>query len=241
VREHLRAFLPGHRVTGAATGLRHNEPSAVASAPFGSASILPISWAYISLMGRAGLEQATQGAILNANYIAARLASHYPILYKGKNGLVAHECIIDLRPLKAASGVEVEDVAKRLMDYGFHAPTMSWPVAGTLMIEPTESESKAELDRFCDAMIAIRDEIREIEAGKMDKENNALKRAPHTMHEVTADTWDRPYSRERAAFPLAWVRERKFWPAVARVNNPHGDRNLVCACLPVDAYKENEA
>jgi glycine dehydrogenase len=238
VREHLKAFLPGHRLTGSSTGLRHIEPSAVASAPYGSASILPISWAYIKMMGRSGLKRATQVAILNANYIAARLDPHYPVLYKGKNGRVAHECIIDCRPLKSTSGVEVEDIAKRLMDYGFHAPTMSWPVAGTLMIEPTESESKAELDRFCEAMIAIRNEIREIEAGKMARENNALKRAPHTVFEISADEWDRPYSREQAAFPLSWVRERKFWPSVARINNPYGDKNLVCSCSPLDAYSK---
>lgn len=236
VREHLKPFLPGHALAASAeTGLRGGT-TAVASAPFGSASILPISWAYITMMGREGLKQATQMAILNANYIAARLAPHYPIVYKGKNGRVAHECIIDLRPIKASCGIEAEDVAKRLMDYGFHAPTMSWPVIGTLMIEPTESESKAELDRFCDAMIAIREEIREIEAGRADKEMNVLKRAPHTMFEVMSDKWDRPYSREKAAFPLAWVRERKFWPTIGRINNAYGDRNFVCSCLPIDAY-----
>jgi len=232
VREHLKPFLPGHRLAQDA-GLRADVPSAVASAPFGSASILPISWAYIAMMGREGLKRASEVAILNANYIAARLAPHYPILYKGKNGRVAHECIIDFRPLKAASGIEVEDVAKRLQDYGYHAPTMSWPVAGTLMIEPTESESKAELDRFCDAMIAIREEVREVETGKADKENNVLKRAPHTAAAVTSDSWDRPYPREKAAFPLPWIKERKFWPPVARVNNPHGDRNFMCSCPPV--------
>jgi glycine dehydrogenase len=235
VREHLIPFLPGHSMA-AGTGLRNNGPTAVASAPYGSASILPISWAYITMMGRDGLKQATQAAIMNANYIAKRLEGHYQVLYKGKNGRVAHECIIDLRPLKAASGIEVEDVAKRLIDYGFHAPTMSWPVVGTLMIEPTESESKAELDRFCDAMISIREEIREVESGKLDKENNPLKRAPHTMFAVTSDTWDRPYSRERAAFPLPWVKERKFWPAIARINNAYGDRNFVCSCPPIEAY-----
>jgi glycine dehydrogenase len=232
VREHLKPFLPGHSLS-IATGLRGGE-TAVASAPYGSASILPISWAYITMMGRSGLKQATQMAILNANYLAERLAPHYPVLYKGKNGRVAHECIIDLRQLKHA--VEVEDVAKRLMDYGFHAPTMSWPVAGTLMIEPTESESKAELDRFCDAMISIREEIRAIEAGQIDKDNNPLKRAPHTMFEVSSDSWDRPYTRTQAAFPLPWVRERKFWPAIARINNTYGDRNFVCSCLPLESY-----
>jgi glycine dehydrogenase len=234
VREHLKAFLPGTS-TVKNTGLRGGV-SAVASAPFGSASILPISWAYITMMGRDGLKRATEMAILNANYIAKRLEAHYPVLYKGKNGRVAHECIIDLRPLKVTSGVEVEDVAKRLIDYGFHAPTMSWPVPGTLMIEPTESESKAELDRFCDAMISIRQEIRDIEAGQLDKENNPLKRAPHTIMTATMDTWDRPYTRERAVFPLPWVKDRKFWPTVARINNPYGDRNLVCSCLPIESY-----
>jgi glycine dehydrogenase len=233
VREHLRAFLPGHSMA-AGSALRGGV-SAVASAPYGSASILPISWAYITMMGRTGLKQATEAAILNANYIAERLGPHYPILFKGKNGRVAHECIIDCRPLKSA-GIEVEDVAKRLQDYGFHAPTMSWPVVGTLMIEPTESESKTELDRFCDAMISIRIEVREIENGKMDRENNPLKRSPHTMFSVTADHWDRPYSREKAAFPLAWVKQRKFWPSVARVNNAYGDRHFVCSCLPIEAY-----
>ena len=233
VREHLRPFLPGHGL-GQDHGLRGGV-TAVSSAPFGSASILPISWAYITMMGREGLKRASEMAILNANYIAARLAPHYPILYKGQNDRVAHECIVDLRGLKAF--VEVEDVAKRLIDYGFHAPTMSWPVTGTLMIEPTESESKAELDRFCDAMIAIREEIREIETGKADKTNNVLKNAPHTVLTVTSDKWDRPYSREKAAFPLAWVRERKFWPAVARINNAYGDRNFVCSCPPLEAYE----
>jgi glycine dehydrogenase len=236
VREHLKAFLPGHSLASA-MGLRSKGATAVASAPYGSASILPISWAYITMMGRTGLKRATEIAILNANYIAARLAPHYPVLYKGKNGRVAHECIIDCRGLKDA-GIEVEDIAKRLIDYGFHAPTMSWPVPGTLMIEPTESESKAELDRFCDAMIAIREEVSDVASGKLDKENNPLKRAPHTMFEVTSDKWDRPYSRERAAFPLPWVKERKFWPAVARINNAYGDRHFVCSCLPLEAYGE---
>jgi glycine dehydrogenase len=233
VREHLKPFLPGTS-TIKGTGLR-GDISAVASAPFGSASILPISWAYITMMGREGLKRATEIAILNANYIAKRLEGHYPVLYKGKNGRVAHECILDLRPLKPF--VEVEDVAKRLIDYGFHAPTMSWPVVGTLMIEPTESESMAELDRFCDAMIAIRQEIREIEQGKLDKENNPLKHAPHTISVATMETWDRPYSRERAIFPLPWVKERKFWPTVARINNPYGDKNFVCSCPPIESYQ----
>lgn len=244
VREHLKPYLPGHshgsayglRGGGGAEAAKSGKASAVASAPFGSASILPISWAYMTMMGKNGLKRATEVAILNANYIANRLAPHFPILYKGKNGRVAHECIVDFRPLKAASGIEVEDVAKRMQDFGFHAPTMSFPVVGTLMIEPTESESKAELDRFCEMMIAIREEIREVETGKVDKENNVLKRAPHTVRAVSSDVWDRPYTREKAAFPLPWVRERKFWPAVARINNAYGDRNFVCSCLPVESY-----
>lgn len=236
VAQHLKPYLPGHSLY-TESGLRGGV-TAVASAPYGSASILPISWAFITMMGREGLKRATQLAILNANYIAKRLEGHYPIVYKGRNDRVAHECIIDLRPIKASCGIEAEDVAKRLIDYGFHAPTMSWPVIGTLMIEPTESESKAELDRFCDAMIAIREEIREIEAGKADKEMNALKKAPHTITEVTMENWDRPYSRENAAFPLKWVRERKFWPTIARINNIYGDRNFVCSCPPMDTYQE---
>jgi glycine dehydrogenase len=234
VREHLKKFLPGH-ILGAQSGLRSSGNTAVASAPYGSASILPISWAYIAMMGRDGLKKATEVAILNANYIAAKLDPHFPVLYKGAHGRVAHECIVDLRPLKS-SGIEVEDVAKRLIDYGFHSPTMSFPVVGTLMIEPTESESKAELDRFIDAMISIRKEIAAIQEQKMDPLNNPLKRAPHTIHALTSDQWDRPYTREQAAFPLPWVRERKFWPAVARVNNAYGDRNFVCSCLPIEEY-----
>jgi glycine dehydrogenase len=232
VAAHLAPYLPGHSVvlgTGDAHGV-----GAVSSAPWGSASILPISYAYIAMMGGTGLTEATKIAILNANYIAKRLQPHYPVLYKGADGQVAHECIIDVRPLKAF--VEVEDIAKRLMDYGFHAPTMSFPVAGTLMIEPTESESKAELDRFCEAMIAIREEIRAIERGESDVENNALKGAPHTAMMIAADQWNHAYSREQAAFPLPWVRERKFWPSVARIDNVYGDRNLICACPPIEAY-----
>jgi glycine dehydrogenase len=235
VATHLAPFLPGHPVIpvgGAkATG-------AVSAAPWGSASILPISSMYIRMMGAEGLAKATKVAILNANYIAKRLEGHYPVLYKGRNGTVAHECILDTRPLKQSAGVDVEDIAKRLMDYGFHAPTVSFPVAGTLMVEPTESESKEELDRFCDALIAIREEIREIELGIMDRQNNALKNAPHTVHCVTATDWDRPYSRERAAFPAPWTRDFKFWPAVARVESAYGDRHLVCSCPPTDAYAE---
>ncbi|HJR68000.1 MAG TPA: aminomethyl-transferring glycine dehydrogenase [Gemmatimonadaceae bacterium] len=235
VAKHLAPFLPGHPVVAVggakATG-------AVSEAPWGSASILPISYLYIRMMGAQGLAKATKVAILNANYIAKRLEGHYPVLYKGRNGTVAHECILDTRPLKQSAGVDVEDIAKRLMDYGFHAPTVSFPVAGTLMVEPTESESKEELDRFCDALIAIREEIREIELGIMDRQNNALKNAPHTMHRVVATDWDRPYSRERAAFPAPWTRDFKFWPSVARVESAYGDRNLVCSCPPTDAYAE---
>jgi len=235
VREHLQAFLPGHSMAPAGSGLRGGA-TAVASAPYGSASILPISWAYITMMGRDGLKKATETAILNANYIAARLEPHYPILYKGTQGRVAHECIVDLRALKISSEVGVEDVAKRLQDYGLHAPTMSWPVTGTLMVEPTESESKAELDRFCEAMISIREEIREVEKGQAPREGNVLKRAPHTMFAVTSEQWDRPYSRTQAAFPLPWIKDRKFWPSVARINNPYGDKNFICSCLPIEAY-----
>jgi glycine dehydrogenase len=234
VADHLVPFLPGHPVVPV-SGQEHH---AVSAAPWGSASILTISWVYIKLMGAEGLTLASKVAILNANYIAARLADHYPVLYTGKNGTVAHECIVDTRALRGLAGVEVEDIAKRLMDYGFHAPTVSFPVAGTLMIEPTESEAKWELDRFCEAMISIREEIREIELGMLDRESNPLKHAPHTAMVVTADEWDRPYSRQRAAFPNALTRERKFWPAVSRIESAYGDRNLVCACLPMEAYAE---
>ena len=230
VARHLVPFLPGHRVV--APDEQHGA-GAVSAAPWGSASILPISWAFIKLMGGEGLTYAGKLAILNANYVAARLEPHYPVLYKGENGNVAHECIVDPRALKQTSGVEVEDIAKRLMDYGFHAPTVSFPVAGTLMIEPTESEPKAELDRFVEAMIAIREEIRAIEAGRLDKQNNPLKHAPHTAEVVSADAWERPYSREQAAYPAAWSREHKFWPSVGRVESAYGDRNLVCSCPPI--------
>ena len=190
------------------------------------------------MMGEAGLTRATQIAILNANYIASRLDPHFPVLYKGNNGRVAHECIIDVRPYKESAGVIVDDVAKRLMDFGFHAPTMSFPVPGTLMIEPTESESLEELDRFCEAMIAIRQEIQSIIDGEIDAENNPLKGAPHSTKMIAADQWDRPYSRTMAAFPASWVEERKFWPAAARIDNVYGDRNLFCACIPMDEYEE---
>ncbi len=233
VARHLAPFLPGHAVikTGGEKAI-----GAISAAPWGSASVLPISTMYIMMMGGAGLTQSTKIAILNANYLAKRLENAYPVLYKGKNGTVAHECIVDPRPLKAATGVEVEDIAKRLMDYGFHAPTVSFPVAGTMMIEPTESESKGELDRFADALVAIRAEIDDIASGKYPKTDNPLKSAPHTLEVVVADTWTRAYSRELAAFPLPWVRERKFWPSVGRVDNAFGDRNLVCACPPVEEY-----
>jgi len=234
VGKHLAEFLPSHPIIAMGGS---NPIGPVSAAPWGSASILPISWSYIKMMGARGLREATQVAILNANYIAKRLESHYPILYKGKDGLVAHECIFDLRPLKASCGIEVEDVAKRLMDYGFHAPTVSFPVAGTIMVEPTESESKPELDRFCDAMIEIRNEIREIEKGKMPRDNNLLKHAPHTALVVTGDKWDRPYSRARAAYPLKWVADNKFWPAVSRINNVLGDRNLICTCPPISDFE----
>jgi len=235
VKKHLAPFLPGHPVipTGGEDPL-----GTVSAAPFGSASILPIPWVYIRMMGSDGLTHATKMAILNANYIARRLDAHYPVLYKGANGFVAHECILDVRHLKKSAGIEVDDIAKRLMDYGFHAPTVSFPVAGTLMVEPTESEPKSELDRFCDAMIAIRQEIGEIEAGRMDPTNNPLKNAPHTATAVTVEAWNRPYARELAVFPSPATREYKFWPSVARIDAVYGDRNLVCTCLPVEAYKE---
>ena len=231
---HLTPFLPGHPVirTG---GEKATGP--VSAAPWGSASILLISWAYIKMMGAAGLTQATKVAILNANYIARRLDESFPVLYKGKHGFVAHECIVDLRKVKRDAGIEVDDVAKRLMDYGFHAPTTSFPVIGTLMIEPTESEPKAELDRFCEAMIGIRAEIREIETGKASRDKNVLKGAPHTAEVLTADAWDRPYSRQHAAYPMAWVRSHKFWPSVGRLNHVYGDKNLVCSCPPIEAYE----
>jgi glycine dehydrogenase len=248
VKAHLAPFLPGHRCLGDGESARAApEPPGgaagapigpVAAAPFGSASILPISWMYVTMMGGAGLTAATETAILHANYVARRLAAHYPVLYAGPGGLVAHECIVDLRPLKATSGIEVEDVAKRLMDYGFHAPTMSFPVPGTLMIEPTESESKAELDRFVDAMIAIREEIRAIEEGRMDRADNPLKHAPHTAEAVTADTWPHRYSRRVAAYPTVAQEAGKYWPPVARVDNVYGDRNLFCSCIPVTAAEE---
>ncbi|WP_444329677.1 aminomethyl-transferring glycine dehydrogenase [Nisaea acidiphila] len=234
VGEHLAPFLPGHRNLGAP----ESAIGPVSAAPYGSAGILPISWSYIELMGANGLRKATEVAILSANYIAQRLEAHFPVLYKGKNGLVAHECIIDLRPLKDATGVTVDDVAKRLMDYGFHAPTMSFPVAGTLMIEPTESEPLSELDRFCEAMIAIRAEIAEIEGGTYAYEDSPLAHAPHTAGDLMADNWERKYSRERGAFPIKSLREGKYWPPVARIDQAYGDKNLICSCPPVEAYQD---
>ncbi len=238
VAKHLVRFLPGHPVVKL-NG--RDEVGAVSAAPWGSASILPISDSYIKLMGGDGLEYATKIAILNANYIAKRLEPHFPVLYKGAHGTVAHECIVDTRVVKQSSGVEVEDIAKRLMDFGFHAPTVSFPVPGTLMIEPTESEPKDELDRFCDAMISIRKEIREIETGAADKQDNVLKNSPHPMSRVTATAWTHPYTREQAAFPAEWTKDSKFWPAVARVESAYGDRNLICSCPPTDASVEAEA
>jgi glycine dehydrogenase len=236
VREHLAPFLPNHPLVaeaGPATGV-----GPISAAPWGSAGILPISWAYIAMMGGPGLLRATQAAILNANYVARRLHEHYPVLYSGPDGLVAHECILDLRAITHDTGVTAEDVAKRLIDFGFHAPTMSFPVAGTLMVEPTESESKHELDRFCDAMIAIRAEIQAIADGRADASNNVLKHAPHPVEDVTADEWPHAYSREQAAYPVPGLRGHKFWPAVSRIDNPYGDRNLFCSCPPVEEFGE---
>jgi glycine dehydrogenase len=235
VAKHLVDFLPTNPVVKTG-GVKSG--SVVSAAPWGSSSILPISMMYIDMMGGEGLTLATKIAILNANYIAKRLEAHYPVLYSGRNGTVAHECIVDPRPLKKSADVEVEDIAKRLMDYGFHAPTVSFPVAGTLMIEPTESESKAELDRFCDALISIREEIKEIELGIADRQDNVLKNAPHPLTRIVSDKWEHAYGRERAAFPAPWSREHKFWPSVGRVESAYGDRNLVCSCIPTDAYAE---
>jgi len=233
VASHLAPYLPGHPVipTGGKQAIH-----ALSAAPWGSASILLISYAYMKMLGREGMTDATCFAILNANYLKSRLEKHYPVLYTRKNGRVAHEMIFDLRPLKQASGIDETDVAKRLMDYGFHAPTVSFPVAGTLMVEPTESESKDELDRFCEAMIAIRAEIQAVIDGKADRIDNVLKNAPHTASAVAADEWTHPYSREQAAFPLPFVRAHKHWPSVGRIDNPYGDRNLMCSCPPIAEY-----
>lgn len=237
VAKHLVPFLPGnpHVKTGGVAAI-----TPISSAPYGSASILPIPYAYIAMMGEEGLAKATRIAILNTNYIKSRLEADYPILYTGTNGRAAHEMILDCRAFKEAS-IEVVDIAKRLMDYGFHAPTVSFPVPGTLMVEPTESESKEELDRFCDAMISIRQEIREVEEGKADKVSNVLKNAPHTAAVVISDTWELPYSREKAAYPLPFVRERKFWPSVGRIDAAYGDRNLMCSCIPTSEFATEEA
>ena len=230
VADHLAPFLPSHPHQT----LKKDQVGAVASAPYGSASILVIPWMFLAMVGGKGLARCTEVAILNANYLAKRLSDHYPILYRGAGGWVAHEFILDLRPFKATAGIEVDDIAKRLMDYGFHAPTMSWPVGGTLMIEPTESESREELDRFADALISIRKEIAEIESGKMDRARNPLKLAPHPAADVTSDSWDRPYSREKAAYPAPWTRTWKYWPTVSRIDAVHGDRNLICSCPTVE-------
>jgi glycine dehydrogenase len=231
VKAHLAGYLPSHPLVdlGRKSGI-----GPISAAPYGSAGILAISWAYLRLMGPEGLSYATRVAIVNANYIASRLAPYFPVLYSGLKGLVAHECIIDLRQFKKSAGIEVEDVAKRLIDYGFHAPTMSWPVPGTMMIEPTESESKGELDRFCDAMISIHGEIRAIETGEADREDNALKCGPHTAQDLLVENWEHGYGRESAAYPAPWTREHKFWPVVGRIDNAYGDRNLFCSCLPAE-------
>ena len=235
IKNHLKPHVANHPLVTLKGPQAGN--SAISAAPWGSSGILPISWMYIVMMGGKGLLKATQVAILSANYLAAKLAPHFPVLYTGRNGMVAHECIIDMRPLKQVSGITEEDVAKRLMDFGFHAPTMSFPVAGTLMIEPTESESKQELDRFVDAMVKIREEIAEVEAGKINSENNPLKNAPHTLADIVDENWDRPYSKQRAAFPEEKQRDDKYWPSVNRIDNVYGDRNLFCACPSIDNYK----
>ena len=235
VAQHLEPFLPGHPFEEGSD----QAIGPVSAAHYGSASILPISWAYIALMGCDGLLEASQVAILNANYMAQRLDGPYKILYRGTQSRVAHEFILDTRPFKASADIGVDDIAKRLIDYRYHAPTMSWPVPGTLMVEPTESESRQELDRFCDALLAIRQEIEEVESGGIDREDNVLRNAPHTAHEVTSDVWTHPYGREKAAFPIQYLRDFKFWPAVSRIDNAYGDRNLVCSCPPMDAYSED--
>jgi glycine cleavage system P protein (glycine dehydrogenase) len=237
VAKHLVKFLPARFSISNRQSVIGNGVGPVAAAPWGSASILTITWMYIRMMGPAGLKRASEVAILNANYIAKRLDPHFPVLFKGKHGLVAHECIVDLRQWRSA-GIEVEDVAKRLMDYGFHAPTVSWPVGGTMMIEPTESEPKHELDRFCDAMISIHAEMQAIADGKQDRQSNLLKNAPHTARQIASDQWDRPYSREQAAFPAPWTRDHKFWPAVGRIDNVYGDRNLFCSCPPMEEFEK---
>jgi glycine dehydrogenase len=235
VKSHLAPFLPGHPVRSIPD--TNSDNGTISAAPWGSASILPISWMYIKMMGKEGMRQATEVAILSANYVAKKLSPHFPILYTGTNGFVAHECLLDLRPLKASSGITEEDIAKRLMDFGFHAPTMSFPVAGTLMIEPTESESQTELDRFCEAMIIIRKEIAQVESGAYPLDNNPLVNSPHSQEDIWSDNWDRPYSRETAAFPANWLKQHKVWPSVNRIDNVYGDRNLVCSCAPIESYR----
>jgi glycine dehydrogenase len=236
VAAHLAPYLPGHPVVREVA--RERSIPAVASAPWGSASVLVVSYGYIRLLGAEGLTLASQYAILNANYVKARLEPHYPVRYANRRGRVAHEMIFDLRPFRQARGaIDEQDVAKRLMDYGFHAPTVSFPVPGAMMVEPTESEGKDELDRFCDALIAIRREIQDVIDGRADARDNVLKNAPHTAAEAAADVWTHPYGREQAVFPLPFVRARKFWPSVARIDQPYGDRNLVCVCPPVEAYE----
>jgi glycine dehydrogenase len=236
VRAHLAKFLPCSYTAGTASKWNDLEWMRISAAPFGSASILPISWMYVAMMGAAGLTKATETAIVSANYVAKKLENFYPVLYKGNKGLVAHECILDLRPQQKESGISNEDVAKRLMDYGFHAPTMSFPVPGTLMIEPTESESKFELDRFIEAMVAIAEEINKVTNGSFDKENNPLKNAPHTAEVILANEWNRPYTREEAAYPVGRLRKNKYWPPVGRADNVYGDRNLFCTCVPISEY-----
>jgi glycine dehydrogenase len=235
VKKHLAPFLANHPVVPLDGPNKDN--TAVSAAPWGSSGILPISWTYITMMGASGLLKATQVAILNANYIASKLRPHFPVLYTGKNGRVAHECIIDLRPLKLTSGISEEDIAKRLMDYGFHAPTMSFPVPGTLMIEPTESESLHELDRFIDAMIRIRGEVNRVESGDLDSENNPLKNAPHSLADMLDENWDRPYTKQEAGFPMPHLEQSKVWPSVNRIDNVYGDRNLFCACPAIENYE----
>jgi glycine dehydrogenase len=239
VGSHLQPFLPTNPVQGV-PGLDADN-AVVSAAPLGSASILPISWAYIALMGGEGLAQATKVAILSANYIANRLKGHYPILYTGTSGNVAHECIIDIRQIKEASGISEEDIAKRLVDYGFHAPTMSFPVPGTLMVEPTESESLAEIDRFCDAMLAIHEEIAAVKNGSLDEKDNPLRNSPHTLEDITSEDWEHPYTREQAAYPVDSLRANKYWAPVNRVDNVYGDRNLYCACPAIDSYREEQS
>ena len=240
VKPHLAAYLPDHRVVGGVNP--HAGPAgtigSVSAAPWGSASILTISWAYIAMMGASGLRRATMVAILAANYIATRLKDHYPVLYTGRNGMVAHECIIDLRALKAVTGITVDDVAKRLADYGFHAPTMSFPVADTLMIEPTESENLRELERFCEAMIKIRGEIAAVAEGRVDRDDNPLKNAPHHHCLLIDEQWTRPYSKAEAFFPMEGLHEDKYWPPVSRIDNVHGDKHVVCSCPPMAAYQD---